>query len=113
MAVTDRTSCIGIISYARYFVLGKITVDSFIKLDHDLLKITKILRKIRPLFKFKMACLRLACKMITTQIFFDWCRSRDPKEAQLSLYCGLGLLVEELEPLKDLKAEKGCFFGQN
>ena len=55
---------------ARYFVLGKITADSFINLDHDLLKITKILRKIRPLFKFKMACLRLACKMITTQIFF-------------------------------------------
>ena len=24
-----------------------------------------------------------------------------------------GLLVQELEPLKDLKAEKGWFFGQN
>ena len=24
-----------------------------------------------------------------------------------------GLLVNELEPLKDLKAEKGRFFGQN
>ena len=37
-----------------------------------------------------MTCPHVACKMITTKFFFDWSRSRDPKEAQISLYGGLG-----------------------
>ena len=56
----------------------------------------------------KMACLHVACKMITTKIYFltgpGLGTLKKPKYHYMVVW---GLLVQELEPLKDLKAEKG------
>ena len=55
-----------------------------------------------------MACLHVACKMITTKIYFltgpGLGTLKKPKYHYMVVW---GLLVQELEPLKDLKAEKG------
>ena len=57
---------------------------------------------------FKMTCPHVACKMITTKIFFltgpGLGTLKKPKYHYMVVW---GLLDEELEPLKDLKAEKG------
>ena len=63
---------------------------------------------------FKMTFPHVACKMISTKIFFltgpGLGTLKKPKYHYMVVW---GLLDEELEPLKDLKAEKGWFFGQN
>ena len=55
-----------------------------------------------------MTCPHVACKMITTKIFFltgpGLGTLKKPKYHYMVVG---GLLVQELEPLKDLKAEKG------
>ena len=64
--------------------------------------------------KFKMPCRWETCLMISTKIFFLAGSGlgilKKPKYHYIVVG---GLLVQELEPLKDLKAEKGWFFGQN
>ena len=63
---------------------------------------------------FKMPCRWETCLMISTKKNFlagpGLGTLKKPKYHYMVVG---GLLVQELEPLKDLKAEKGWFFGQN